>query len=77
METTITKIKGLAFDVFVTETTHKDARGIFFYRCVVIVREHKTGVERVACRSRIPGTGKTLARDVQQRGVRALDALAA
>lgn len=73
METTTTKIKGLAFDVFVTETTHKDARGILFYRCVVVIREHRTGVERVARRSRLPGAGAALARDVQRLGVRALE----
>jgi hypothetical protein len=77
METTTTMIRGLAFDVTVSETTHRDARGILFYLAVVVIRERKTGVERVACRSRIPGTGKTLVRDVQRLGIRALDRLAA
>lgn len=73
METKTTIIRGLAFDVLVSETTHRDTRGILFYLAVVIIREHKTGVERIARRSRIPGTGAALARDAQQRGVRALD----
>ena len=75
METTTMKIKGLAFNVFVTETTHKDTRGILFYLAVVVIREHRTGVERVARRSRLPGAGAALARDVQRLGVRALDVL--
>lgn len=77
METTTTTIRGLAFDAILTETTHKDAHGVFFYLAVVTLRSRKTGVERVARRSRIPGAGKALARDVQRLGVRALDKLAA
>jgi len=77
METTTTTIRGLAFDVTVTETTHRDARGILFYLAIVIVRERKTGVEREVRRSRLPGAGASLARDVQRLGVRALDKLAA
>lgn len=77
METTTTTIRGLAFDVTVTETTHRDARGILFYLAIVIVRERKTGVERIARRSRLPGAGAALARDVQRLGVRALDRLTA
>ncbi|KAA0698611.1 hypothetical protein DTW90_12520 [Neorhizobium sp. P12A] len=77
METTTTTIRGLAVDVLVIETTHHDARGILFYLAIVIVRSRKTGVERVARRSRIPGAGKALVRDVQRMGVRALDGLAA
>lgn len=77
METTTTTIRGLAFDAILTETTHKDAHGVLFYLAVVTLRSRKTGVERVARRSRIPGAGKALARDVQRLGVRALDKLAA
>lgn len=77
METTTTTIKGIAFDVLVTETTHRDAHGVLFYLAVITVRSRKTGVEKVARRSRIPGAGKALARDVQRMGVRALDKLAA
>jgi len=77
METTTTTIRGLAFNTILTETTHKDARGVLFYLATITIKSHKTGVERVARRSRIPGAGKALARDVQRRGVRALDRLAA
>ena len=77
METTTTTIRGLAFDAILTETTHKDAHGVLFYLAVVTLRSRKTGVERVARRSRIPGAGKALARDVQRMGVRVLDKLAA
>lgn len=77
METTTTTIRGLAFDVLVTETTHRDGKGVLFYLVTVVIRSRKTGVERIARRSRIPGAGKTLARDVQRMGVRALDELAA
>ncbi|THF50231.1 helix-hairpin-helix domain-containing protein [Allorhizobium terrae] len=77
MEKTTTTIRGLAFDAILTETTHKDAHGVLFYLAVVTLRSRKTGVERVARRSRIPGAGKALARDVQRLGVRALDKLAA
>ncbi|WP_312930311.1 hypothetical protein [Agrobacterium cavarae] len=75
METTTTTIRSLAVDVIITETTHRDAVGILFYLATIIVRSRTTGVERIARRSRIPGTGKTLARDVQRLGVRALDKL--
>lgn len=77
METTTTRIRGIAFDVLVTETTHRDARGVLFYLAVIIVRNRKTGAEQVARRSRIPGAGKALARAVQQHGVRVLDKLTA
>lgn len=77
METTTTTIRGLAVDVIITETTHRDAHGVFFYLATITVRSRKTGVERIARRSRIPGTGKTIARDVQRMGVRVLDKLAA
>lgn len=77
METTTTTIRGLALDVIITETTHRDERGILFYLAVITIKSHRTGVERVARRSRIPGAGASLARDVQRLGVRALDKLAA
>ncbi len=77
METTTTTIRGLTFDVLVTETTHRDAVGVLFYLATITVKSRKTGVEKIARRSRIPGTGKTLALDVQRLGVRALDRLAA
>jgi mRNA-degrading endonuclease toxin of MazEF toxin-antitoxin module len=77
METTTTTIRGLTFDVLVTETTHRDTVGVFFYLAVITVRSRKTGVEREVRRSRLPGAGKTLARDVQRLGVRALEKLAA
>ncbi|WP_156462764.1 hypothetical protein [Rhizobium sp. Leaf262] len=77
METTTTTIKGLAVDVIITETTHRDARGILFYLATISVRSRKTGVEKIARRSRLPGAGKAIARDVQRLGVRALDRLVA
>lgn len=77
METTTTTIRGLAFDVLVTETTQRDGNGVLFYLATVVIRSRKTGVERIARRSRIPGAARTLARDVQRMGVRALDELAA
>lgn len=77
METTTTTIKGLAVDVIITETTHRDARGTLFYLATITVRSRKTGVEKIARRSRLPGAGKAIARDVQRLGVRALDRLAA
>jgi len=64
-------------DVIITETTHRDARGVLFYLATITIKSHRTGVERIARRSRIPGAGATLARDVQRMGVRALDKLAA
>ncbi|NTE80193.1 hypothetical protein G6M12_01335 [Agrobacterium tumefaciens] len=77
METKTTTIRGLGIDVIVSETTHTDALGLLFYVAVVIVRSRKTGVEREIRRSRIPGAGLTLARDVQRLGIRALDKLTA
>ncbi|NEI32216.1 hypothetical protein GR232_36115 [Rhizobium leguminosarum] len=76
METTTTTIRGLTIDVLVTETMHRDLHGVLFYLAVVVVRERKTGIERVARRSRLPGAGAALVRDVQRMGVRLLDKLA-
>ncbi len=75
MKTKKTVIKGLAIDVLVIETTHRDAHGTLFYRAEIFVREKKTGIERLVRRSRIPGTGQELARAVQAQGVRALEGL--
>ncbi len=75
METAVTTIKGLAVDVIITETTHRDTRGILFYLATIVIRSQRTGVEKIARRSRIPGAGKSLAREVQRMGIRALDRL--
>ncbi|RVO61800.1 hypothetical protein [Sinorhizobium meliloti] len=74
METKTTTIRGLAFDVVVIETSHQDERGVLFYSAQVLIRERKTGALRLVRRTRVPGSGKVLARDVQRLGVRALDA---
>ncbi|MGO7637597.1 hypothetical protein [Rhizobium leguminosarum] len=77
MQTKTTTIRGLAFDVVVIETSHQDERGVLFYSAQVLVRERKTGAQRLLRRTRIPGSGQHLARDVQRLGVRALDAFRA
>lgn len=77
MEMKTTTVKGLAFDVIVVETVHRDARGILFYVAAIFIREHKTGARRLVRRTRVPGTGQEVARAVQQHGVRALDKLTA
>ncbi|MBY3167377.1 hypothetical protein [Rhizobium laguerreae] len=74
MKTTTTVIHGLAFDVLVIETMHADAVGTLFYRAEILIRHRQTGVQRLVQRTRIPGTGQALARDVQSRGIRALAA---
>ena len=75
MKTMTTVIRGLAIDVVVVETTHADAVGILFYRAEIFTRNRGTGRQRLVQRTRIPGTGKELAKAVQQRGVRALEGL--
>lgn len=77
MESKTTVVRGLAFDVVVIETMHSDSVGTLFYRAAIFVRERATGAQRLVRRTRIPGTGAALARDVQQMGVRALDKLVA
>ncbi|MFD1328729.1 hypothetical protein [Mycoplana ramosa] len=74
MKTTTTVIRGLAIDVLVIEIVHADAVGTLFYRAEILIRERKTGAQRLVQRTRIPGSGQALARDVQKRGVRALEA---
>lgn len=76
MGTTTTTIHGIVYDVLDTVTIHRNARGVLFYLAVVAILSRKTGIEKVARWSRIPGTGKALARDVERLGVRALNALA-
>jgi hypothetical protein len=69
MKTTTTTIRGLAIDVLVIETTHTDAVG-----AEIMIRERKTGTQRLVRRSRIPGAGQALVRNVQRNGIRALEA---
>ena len=73
METKKTLIRGLAIDVVVVETMHKDAIGTLFYVAMIYVRHRKTGAQHLVQRTRIPNSGQALARDVQKRGLRALE----
>lgn len=73
MKTTTTVVRGLALDVLVIETVHADAVGTLFYRAEVMIRERKTGTQHLVRRSRIPGAGQALARDVQKLGLRVLE----
>lgn len=75
MKTKTTVIRGLAIDVLVIETVHADVVGTLFYRAEILIRERKSGAQHLVRRTRIPGTGQTLARDVQKRGLRALETL--
>jgi len=76
MKTKTTVVRGLSFDVIVVETIHTDAVSTLFYLATIFVRERKTGTEKLVRRTRIPGSGRELARAVQRSGVRALDHLA-
>ena len=73
MKTTTTVIRGLAIDVLVIETTQTDAMGTLFYRAEILIRHRKTGAQHLVQRTRIPDSGQALARDVQKRGLRALE----
>lgn len=73
MKTTTTIIRGLAIDVLVIETVHADAIGTLFYRAEILVRHRKTGEQHLVQRTRIPNSGRALARDVHERGIRALE----
>jgi hypothetical protein len=78
MKTTTTTIRGLAIDVLVIETQQQTASGeVLWYVATIIVQNRRTGVQRLVRRTRVPGSGKELAKAVKQRGVRALEALAA
>lgn len=73
METKKTLVRGLAIDVIVVETMHTDAIGTLFYVAMIYVRHGRTGAQHLVQRTRIPGTAQALARDVQRRGLRALE----
>ena len=73
MRTTTTVIRGLTIDVLVIETVHADAVGTLFYRAEIVIRHRQTGAQLLVQRTRIPGSAQALARDVQRRGIRALD----
>lgn len=73
METKKTLVRGLAIDVIVVETMHTDAIGTLFYIAMIYVRHRKTGAQHLVQRTRIPNSGQALARDVQKRGLRALE----
>ncbi|MCM2403437.1 hypothetical protein NBH20_19880 [Rhizobium sp. S153] len=78
MKTTTTTIRGLAINVLVIETMQQTASGeVLWYVATIIVQNRRTGVQHLVRRTRVPGSGKELAKAVQQRGVRALEALAA
>lgn len=78
MKTTTTTIRGLAIDVLVIETQQQTASGeVLWYVATIIVKNRRTGVQRLVRRTRVPGSGKELAKAVKQRGIRALEALAA
>lgn len=78
METKTTTIRGLAIDVVVVETMHTNVTGaVLWYVATISIRERKTGVQRLIRRTRVPGSGQALARDVQRLGLRALDHFAA
>ncbi|MCQ1770370.1 hypothetical protein NOI24_03600 [Neorhizobium galegae] len=74
METKKTLVRGLAIDVIVVETMQSDSLGHLFYVAMIYVRHRRTGAQHLVQRTRIPGTGQALARDVQRRGIRALEA---
>lgn len=74
METKKTLIRGLAIDVIVAETMHTDTIGTLFYVAMIYVRHRRTGTQHLVQRTRIPGTGQALAREVKKRGLRALEA---
>lgn len=74
METKKTLVRGLAIDVIVVETMHSDSLGHLFYVAMIYVRHRRTGAQHLVQRTRIPGTAQALARDVQRRGIRALEA---
>ncbi|MBB3915551.1 hypothetical protein [Rhizobium fabae] len=71
-----TTIRGLAFDIVVIETTQTDVIGTLFYHAEIYIRSRKTGEQKLARRSRIPGSGGAIATAVQQHGVRALEGFA-
>lgn len=74
METKKTIVRGLAIDVIVIETMHTDSIGHLFYFAMIYVRSRRTGAQHLVQRTRIPNSGQALARDVQKRGLRALEA---
>ncbi|RYH00242.1 MAG: hypothetical protein EON58_01015 [Alphaproteobacteria bacterium] len=76
MKSMTTVIRGLAIDVVLIETMQSDAVGILFYRADILVRGHRTGLQRLVRRTRIPDTGRQLVKAVQHHGVWALDGLA-
>lgn len=73
MKTKKTLIRGLAIDVIVVETMHTDAIGTLFYVAMIYVRNRRTGAQHLVQRTRIPNSGQALARNVQKRGLRALE----
>jgi hypothetical protein len=77
METKKTIVRGLAIDVIVVETMQTDAAGTLFYIAMIYAHHRKTGIQRLIRRTRISGSGQALAREVQEQGLRALEAFKA
>lgn len=74
MQSRTTVVRGLAFDVEVSELVQTDADGaVLFYHASIYVAYRRGGVRRLVRRTRIPGAGAEIALVVMRRGVRALE----
>lgn len=72
-----TIVRGLAFDIEVSETVQTDADGlVLFYLASIYVAYRRGGGRRLVRRTRIPGAGAEIAMAVMRGGVRALETLA-
>lgn len=74
METKTTTVRGLAFDVVVTETMHEDVGGHLFYKAEIVLMSKRNGARKLVRKTRIPGAAHELVAAVQQQGIRALEA---
>lgn len=70
-------VRGLAFDIEVSETVQTDADGlVLFYLASIYVAYRQGGGRRFVRRTRTPVAGAELAMAIMTRGVRALEAIA-
>lgn len=76
MRQTVTKIRGLTVNVEVVETCQTDQNGdILCYIAAIYVQAHGSADKVLIRKSRLPGTAKDLQRELQERGLRAVDKL--
>ena len=73
MKLKVSVVRGLAYDIIIEELDERDERGaILFYVASIYWRSQITASKNLIRRSRLPGIGAIIIRELQHDGIRAL-----